>query len=299
MFGEDSEDSDSSSEGEAGMDGRPELVGRARWLKKATTAVVKKAARVQVAKPKEEAKVATAQLRKTPQVAEAALTEEELQRKLGELMSARGRKGTDPREVLRKLEVLTRGARKFGAKVEIPILMHLVSAMYDATRGIDDYMDVQQWRTCYRCLTRIMSLLDATKTLSLGIMTAEDATDLLAKTQTSLMAKKKAVEETEEEARPVDPNVIPVVGTLGSFVQRLEDEYTKALQQINPHTSVRCPLAPPCRLRVCCVIHPLANNRVRRRVLARSRGGTLLHPHVSGGTLTLILWREPRPASSK
>ena len=225
------------------MDGRPELLGRARWLKKAEVAVVKKAVRVQgVAKPKggDDAKAATAQLRKIPQVAEVALTEEELQRKLGELMSSRGRKGTDPREVLRKLEVLTRGARKFGSKVEIPILMHLVSAMYDASRGIDDYMDVQQWRTCSRCLTRITTLLDANKVLSLGQMSAEDATDLLIKTQqTALMAaKKKAQEEKDEEEKaPVDPNIIPCVGTLGSFVQRLEDEYTKALQQINPHTS--------------------------------------------------------------
>jgi len=277
LFGDESDSSDSSSDEEA-VEGRPELVGRARWLKKASTAVVKKVAKVQVAKPKEEAKAAATQLRKIPLV-EAVLTEEELRRKLGELMSSRGRKGTDAREVLRKLEVLARGARKFGPKVEIPILMHLVSAMYDATRGIDDYMDVQQWRTCYRCLTRIMALLEAGRALSLGPMSSEDATDLLVKTsQTSLMAKKKAVEETEaEDAAPADPNVIPVVGTLSSFAQRLEDEYTKALQQINPHTSVRAlPLSPPSS-HACAVLcyYPLANSRVRRAVHVYMHGGAL------------------------
>jgi hypothetical protein len=29
-----------------------------------------------------------------------------------------------------------------------------------------------------------------------------------------------------------------VVGSIESFVLRLEDEYTKSLQQINPHTQV-------------------------------------------------------------
>jgi translation initiation factor 3 subunit C len=35
---------------------------------------------------------------------------------------------------------------------------------------------------------------------------------------------------------PDDPNVIKVVGNIESFILRLEDEYTKSLQQINPHT---------------------------------------------------------------
>lgn len=31
---------------------------------------------------------------------------------------------------------------------------------------------------------------------------------------------------------------IKIVGSLESFIVRLEDEYTKSLQQINPHTQV-------------------------------------------------------------
>ena len=250
MFGSSDSESDSSSDDEAEVDGRPVLVGRARWLKKpeavnktkSTKDLSKtRAAQIAGAKPsKDEAPAKTAQPtpRKVPQVQERALTEEELQSKLADLISARGRKGTDPREMLRKLEVLTRGARRFGAKVEIPVLMHLVSAMYDAVRGIDDYMDVQQWRTCFRCLIRITSLLESHAGLTLGVLSAEDTTDLLVKAQQVNLIRKRDSDAAEEEKSPVNPNVVPVVGTLSSFVQRLEDEYTKALQQINPHTSV-------------------------------------------------------------
>lgn len=232
-----SSDDDSTDDEAVGADGRPILMGRARWVKKEvvitkkitplfpTTPIVQQ---VVISKADKKALLA----RPTFKVPEAALTEEELQRRLSELMNARGRKGTDPREILRKLEVLTRGARKFGPRVEIPVLMHLVSAMYDSTRGIDDYMEVQPWRTCFRCLMRITKLLESHKELSLGVMSAEDATDLFAN-KLSLIKKQE-----EAAVKPVDPNVIRVVGTLGSFIQRLEDEYTKALQQINPHTSV-------------------------------------------------------------
>jgi hypothetical protein len=68
----------------------------------------------------------------------------------------------------RKLEVLSKSARPLGARKEIPVLMHLISAMFDSQRVIDDYMDLQQWRTCYRSLFRVTALLNDSKTLVLG-----------------------------------------------------------------------------------------------------------------------------------
>ncbi len=268
----DSSDSDndyqnrsSAAAGSSAAGGRKVLVGRARWLKSDKVKEVAHAARLDTqaarvlkqqaqqtgvaVKPKEAPKIAKVEDKNAVRVPD---TEEELQKRLNELMASRGRKGTDPREVLRKLEVLARGSRKFGPRMEIPVLMHLVSSMYDGARGIDDYMEVQPWRTCYRCLLRITNILNANKKLSLVLMSAEDATDLFA-SKLSLMKK-----EGEESATPnVDPNVIRVVGSLGAFIQRLEDEYTKALQQINPHTSVSAFLSDrnPAR--------HLANSRMR------------------------------------
>jgi translation initiation factor 3 subunit C len=209
-------------------------------LKKTTTVTKKVKAKPTATaanKPKEEAKVATT-VRRT-QVQDVVLTIDELNKRLSDLIASRGRKGTDAREVLRKLEVLSRGARKFGSKNEIPVLMHLISSMYDGARGIDDFMDVQQWRTCYRSLARITALLHASPELSLGPISTEDDTDLVGGASKATMWKGSREEKDENEAKSTgDPNVIRVVGSLGGFVSRLGDEYTKALQQINPHTSV-------------------------------------------------------------
>jgi len=235
MFGPESESDSDSSDDEAEA-GRGQLLGRARWLKKATTVTKAKKVKVAGTKPKEDAAKVVAAVRRP--VAEIVLTLDDLHLKLGELMASRGRKGTDAKDVLRKLEVLSRGARKFGAHNEIPVLMLLISAMYDGARGIDDFMDVWQWRTCYRSLARIGTLLNAQPELTLGAMPSEDVSNIGSSTKASMW--KGAREEKDESDKPAgDPNVVNVVGSLGGFVQRLEDEYTKALQQINPHTSVR------------------------------------------------------------
>ena len=42
------------------------------------------------------------------------MTEEILDKKINDLVASRGRKNTDPREVLRKLEVLSKSARPLG-----------------------------------------------------------------------------------------------------------------------------------------------------------------------------------------
>jgi len=125
-------------------------------------------------------------------------------------------------------------AKKFGSKKEIPILMHLISAMFDANRSIDDYMDIQQWRSCYRCLSRVVTLLAENKSLVLGVITTEELSDFV-------LASQNGNKKETEEVAPVedkDENVIRVVGTLEAFIVLLEKEYTKSLQQINPHTQV-------------------------------------------------------------
>jgi len=171
------------------------------------------------------------------------ITEEILDKKISDYMASRGRKQTDPRELLRQLEVLAKASRKFGPRKEIPVIMHLISAMYESHHGIDDYMELHQWRTCFRYLLRITALLNANTDIVLGLMPTEDVTDLVLASQinTDLMKKKDAAEgelPVEDKPKENKSGVLSVVGNLESFVARLEDEYTKSLQQINPHTQV-------------------------------------------------------------
>jgi translation initiation factor 3 subunit C len=169
---------------------------------------------------------------------EELISEELLEKKTQELMVNRGRKGSDKRVVVQQLEYLCRAARKHGPRKEIPLLMHLIAAIFESHKNIDDYVDVQKWATCHRSLTRIVEALLANKDLSLGVAPLSDVTEQIQALQLNADFIKKEIEEDSEVVKPVDPNVIKVVGSLEAFLLRLEVEYKKSLQQINPHTHV-------------------------------------------------------------
>lgn len=184
------------------------------------------------------------------------MTTEELEKKVSELVASRGRKGTDIKDMIIKLELMTKIAKKFGPKKEIPILMHLISSRFDFNRSIDDYMDIQQWRSCYRCLNRVVTLLLENESLVLGVVTTEELSDFVVASQNG---KKEA--EEPAPAADKDENVIRVVGTLEAFIVLLEKEYTKSLQQINPHTQV----TP--HLFVLSLVKPLSSNESLHSVI--------------------------------
>jgi translation initiation factor 3 subunit C len=234
LFDDDDSDDDSSDD-EAGQ-----LKGRARWLKKAVDPSKTKEKKVKTDKPKvaKAAKSYDVDQGKKKIHFEFAedLTEDDLDKKVAEVIASRGRKNTDAREMLQKLEMLSRASTKFGARKEIPILMHLISSMYDQHRSIDDYMDHQQWRTTYRSLMRIVQLLEANKEIVLAAIAAEDASDMLLANAVKLKKEGDADADAGEPQKE-DKNTLKVVGTLDTFIARLEDEYTKSLQQINPHTT--------------------------------------------------------------
>lgn len=250
LFGVGDDDDESSSESEE--EGRQELKGRARWLKKAVTAKpVKKVVSKVPTKNVTKVVKATPLVAKQPTyIAEDKMTEEELDKKVSDLVASRGRKGIDNREMLRQLEVLTKAARLHGSRKEIPVLMHLISSMFDSQKSIDDYMDSAQWYMCYRSLTRVIYLLDQNKSLELAPMGLDELSDLtLALNKTTLTAT--AVDDSEKKV--VNDKIIRVSGNIESFLTRLEEEYTKSLQQINPHTQVTLPLSYPSYS--CCILY--------------------------------------------
>jgi translation initiation factor 3 subunit C len=268
------EDSDSDEGG-----AYAELKGRARWLKKNTVGkekVVK--SKEERAKARAEAKAAAAAARSLEAVQvtktilpEAHLTPSVLNRKVKEIAAQRGRRGTDNRQVLRQLEALWRLSLRFGPRVEIPILMFVVTAQFDLQRTMDDFMDTITWKSCASYLQRIASVLDDGYTL--GLERVEEG-DLVLGTATGKMMKASAAAvvaekgamaavavdealinphtgesetederaerlrlEAEEKMTDAEKKTIPVVGSLSLFLTRLEEEYTKSLQKISPHTA--------------------------------------------------------------
>ena len=167
---------------------------------------------------------------------EELITEDVLDKKLSELMATRGRKVSDKRAVVQQLEYLCRAAKKLGPRKEIPLLMHLIAAIFDSHRNIDDYIDIKKWATCHRSLTRIIDLLNKHSELSLGVAPINDLVEQVQTVQLNADFIKGEKEMNDEPSE--DPNVIKVVGSLEAFLLRLDVEYRKSLQQINPHTHV-------------------------------------------------------------
>ena len=99
-----------------------------------------------------------------------------------EIVSSRGRKGSDPKVLLGQLETLSTLAARFGPRVEIPVLMHVITAQFDMQRNIDDYMETPMWRSCAGYIERVGSILSSGEGWQIGPMTGEDeelATDMM------------------------------------------------------------------------------------------------------------------------
>lgn len=232
LFEQDAEEEESSS-----SEDERQLTGRARWLKKKPTE--KKQQEEDKRKTKKENKVKASvkaaaaptsnfvEKKEVRKRVEEKITEEELDKRIAELVAARGRKGTDPRDVLRQLEVLTKSARLLGPTKEIPVIMHYMSTLFDSQRGIDDYMDHVQWYTTFRSLQRIIQIVESNKSIVLETFGSDE-----------LSANLSKLDLKKDEATESKTLKIRVTGSIESFILRLEDEYNKSLQQINPHTQV-------------------------------------------------------------
>jgi translation initiation factor 3 subunit C len=135
---------------------------------------------------------------------------DQVEKRLAELLAVRGKRGTDKQEQIEQLEILVQFA-KSDAQL-MTILMHLVSAQFDASPSVATHMPANLWKGGLASLSSIMSVLNRNPTL------------VLAET-----------EEVEKDATQEDGQV--VVGNLLAYVERLDDEFIKGLQNIDdPHT---------------------------------------------------------------
>lgn len=272
--GDSSSSDESSDEDDEGIS---QLKGRAKWLKRTDAIVEEKAA-----KNKEERAKARAEAKAAAEAAKAAaeaalgmpstksllpedetLTQSSLEKKCKEIVQSRGRRATDTKLISRQLEALCKLVRanhrtlgSDSARVELPILMHTITAQFDLQRGIDDYMETAIWKKCHGYLSRIADILEEDPELRLSALTTEDAADelLTNKAAATLTTETKSNDEEDpgensnERAERLrikalknmsnyERKTVRVIGSLSSFVIRLEEEYVKSLQQTSPHSA--------------------------------------------------------------
>ncbi|KAI0058056.1 eukaryotic translation initiation factor 3 subunit 8 [Artomyces pyxidatus] len=142
-------------------------------------------------------------------------TAEGIFKNLQAIQEARGKKNTDRADQIRILESLLEVA--VTPYQRIRVLLALVSSRFDYNSSVASYMPIELWSSAQREIDLLIATLTADPLYSVQEVT-EDYDDLL--------------ERTPEEEKD---GVVRIRGSIISFVDRLDDEFTRSLQHIDPH----------------------------------------------------------------
>ncbi|KIJ61357.1 hypothetical protein HYDPIDRAFT_159726 [Hydnomerulius pinastri MD-312] len=128
---------------------------------------------------------------------------------------ARGKKNTDRGEQIRILEKLLEVA--VTSYQRIRVLLALVSSRFDYNSSVASYMPTDLWLAAQREVDQLISIVAGDSTY----LVQEDTEDY-----DELLERSPATETG---------GVVRIRGSIISFLERLDDEFTKSLQNIDPH----------------------------------------------------------------
>ncbi|KAJ3474067.1 hypothetical protein NLG97_g10008 [Lecanicillium saksenae] len=143
-------------------------------------------------------------------------TPESIFKHLRGIMESRGKKNTDKAEQITVMEKLLEIANTPYQKIRT--LLALVSARFDLGSGTATAMPLEHWKSAEKELSALLQLLSVEK---------------------EYIVVENAEEWDDDEKPPVlaaGDKYIKVPGSIVSYVERLDDELTRSLQSIDPHT---------------------------------------------------------------
>ncbi|KAF9461334.1 eukaryotic translation initiation factor 3 subunit 8 N-terminus-domain-containing protein [Collybia nuda] len=141
-------------------------------------------------------------------------TSEGIFKNLQAVQEARGKKNTDRAEQIRILEKLLEVA--ITPYQQIRVLLALISSRFDYNSSVATHMPVELWLSAQHEVDQLVSIVASDSNYSIQEVT-DDYDELIERT-------------------PITENgVVWIRGSIISFIDRLDDEFTRSLQNIDPH----------------------------------------------------------------
>ncbi|XP_070204954.1 eukaryotic translation initiation factor 3 subunit C-like isoform X3 [Littorina saxatilis] len=142
------------------------------------------------------------------------INHEAVNKKLFEIVAARGKKGTDRSQMIELLQELktVADANNLGPAMHVKILFNIVAAIFDYNPNIATCMRSEMWEMCMETMDTLMKMLTEMDDLVVSENTLEDNESL--------------------EASPYR-----VRGCILTVMERLDEEFTKMLQACDAHST--------------------------------------------------------------
>ena len=145
-------------------------------------------------------------------------TPESILKHLRTIIESRGKKNTDRLEQIKVMETLNK-VDPITPYQKIRVLQTLISARFDLGAGGAAQMPLDQWKAAERDLASLLEILEKEK---------------------DHVVVEGAEEWDDDDKLPTIPEgekYLKVPGSVVSLIERLDDELTRSLQAIDPHTS--------------------------------------------------------------